>query len=566
MVLFPLRGWADAKAVERYPHHWANLGQFGRFVRIARKEGCRDVIFIGSLVRPAITQLSAFDWETLRLLPRVVRQFYGGDDHLLSGVARIFEDYGFRMLGAHEVAPEILMPEGALGGLRPKARDYSDIARGLAALRAIGPFDVGQAVVVANNHVLALEAAEGTDQMLARIAELRRPGAFASRDGIGVLVKAPKPGQDRRFDLPSIGPRTIEGAARRGPCRHRGDRRRRDCRRAASVVIRAADRAGIVRRRRGGELRNMKVFHRRRRGIRRPARRRADARAESDRTARTSNSAASAAMTWRRKGCRRCSASTSLPSSASPPFRAGCRRSSSRIRQTARAAIAARPDVMVIIDSPDFTHRVARRVRRYNPSIPIVDYVSPSVWAWRPGRARAMRRYVDHVLALLPFEPGVHARLGGPPCTYVGHPLVEQVDELRPERGGGAPPQLPLPGLAGAAGQPQGARSSGCSSRSSARSSASPKRSGRSTSIIPTTPHLADVVHARNRRLAAAAQDRGQARGPARGVPASRARRSPNPARSRSSLRSRACRWSRPTGCRASKLAIARRLIRVPVA
>ena len=104
-----------------------------------------------------------------------------------------------------------------------------------------------------------------------------------------------------------------------------------------------------------------------------------------------------------------------------------------RIRQTAAAIIAARPDVLVIIDSPDFTHRVARRVRAAAPSIPIVDYVSPSVWAWRPGRARAMRAYVDHVLAILPFEPAVHRKLGGPPTTYVGHPLAEQVKALRPD-------------------------------------------------------------------------------------------------------------------------------------
>jgi lipid-A-disaccharide synthase len=103
-----------------------------------------------------------------------------------------------------------------------------------------------------------------------------------------------------------------------------------------------------------------------------------------------------------------------------------------RIRQAAAAIAASRPDSLVIIDSPDFTHRVARRVRAAAPSVPIVDYVSPSVWAWRPGRARAMRAYVDHVLAILPFEPQVHLRLGGPPCTYVGHPLGEQVGELRP--------------------------------------------------------------------------------------------------------------------------------------
>jgi lipid-A-disaccharide synthase len=123
-----------------------------------------------------------------------------------------------------------------------------------------------------------------------------------------------------------------------------------------------------------------------------------------------------------------------------------------RIREAADAVIAASPDVLVIIDSPDFTHRVARRVRRVMPQLPVVDYVSPSVWAWRPGRARAMRRYVDHVLALLPFEPDAHARLGGPPCTYVGHPLVEQVATLRPDahearRRAADPPRiLVLPG------------------------------------------------------------------------------------------------------------------------
>ena len=102
------------------------------------------------------------------------------------------------------------------------------------------------------------------------------------------------------------------------------------------------------------------------------------------------------------------------------------------IRETATAVTEASPDILVIIDSPDFTHRVARRVRARDPSIPIIDYVSPSVWAWRPGRARAMVRYVDHVLGLLPFEPEAYRRLRGPPCSYVGHPLIEQIGQLRP--------------------------------------------------------------------------------------------------------------------------------------
>ncbi|HWZ38323.1 MAG TPA: lipid-A-disaccharide synthase [Bradyrhizobium sp.] len=102
------------------------------------------------------------------------------------------------------------------------------------------------------------------------------------------------------------------------------------------------------------------------------------------------------------------------------------------IRRTAAAVMSASPDILVIIDSPDFTHRVARRVRAKDDSIPIIDYVSPSVWAWRPGRARAMLRYIDHVLALLPFEPEAYRRLRGPPCSYVGHPLIEQLTSLRP--------------------------------------------------------------------------------------------------------------------------------------
>lgn len=106
-----------------------------------------------------------------------------------------------------------------------------------------------------------------------------------------------------------------------------------------------------------------------------------------------------------------------------------------RIYQTVDAAIAAKPDVVVIIDSPEFTHPIARRIRRRQPAIPIIDYVSPSIWAWRPGRAKRMRRYIDHVLALLPFEPAAHERLAGPPCTYIGHPLIERrgwIDALDP--------------------------------------------------------------------------------------------------------------------------------------
>jgi len=162
-----------------------------------------------------------------------------------------------------------------------------------------------------------------------------------------------------------------------------------------------------------------------------------------------------------------------------------------RIRTTVAAVIAARPDILVIIDSPDFTHRVARRVRATAPGIPIVDYVSPTVWAWRPGRARAMRAYVDHLLALLPFEPAEHVRLGGPPCTYVGHPLIEEIESLRPnsaeqERRLADPPiVLVLPGS-------RSGEIRRLLSPFGAAVALVARHAGPIDLVLPTLPHLAD--------------------------------------------------------------------------
>lgn len=215
VVLFALRGWADPEQVTRFPHYWIALGRGGRFLRLAKSEGCRDVVWIGSLVRPAITQIR-FDFTTLRLLPRLLRAFRGGDGLLLSSVGRLFEEHGFRLLGAHEVAPQLLVPAGVVAGPLPDQRQRADIAQGIAIIDAMGRFDIGQAVVVADLHCLAVEGAEGTDGVLARVADLRRSGHIRGASGKGVLVKAPKPGQDHRFDLPTIGPQTVEGVARAG--------------------------------------------------------------------------------------------------------------------------------------------------------------------------------------------------------------------------------------------------------------------------------------------------------------------------------------------------------------
>jgi DUF1009 family protein len=215
VMLFPLRGFADAQTAERFPHRWVHLGAVGTLLGALREAGCREIVMIGSLVRPRPWQVR-LDLTTLALMPKLLPYFRGGDDRLLSGIAAEFEARGFRLVGAHEVAPEILMGEGVAGKHEPAAGEREDIALGFDVLRAIGPFDIGQAVAVANRHVIAVEAAEGTAGMLARIAEMRRSGRVKLPTRAGVLVKAAKPGQDRRLDLPAIGPDTVAQAEAAG--------------------------------------------------------------------------------------------------------------------------------------------------------------------------------------------------------------------------------------------------------------------------------------------------------------------------------------------------------------
>jgi UDP-2,3-diacylglucosamine hydrolase len=211
-IVFALRGACDPVEVERFRHHWIHLGQVGRASKLFRSEGCRDLVFIGSLVRPALSEIR-LDFGTLRVIGEVLASFRGGDDHLLSGISRILERDGFRMVGIKDVAPDLLMPEGCLTRAVPDAQAAADIARGREVLRALGPFDIGQAAVVIDGHVVGIEDVGGTDELLNRIAQLRARGRIRSPAQRGVLVKAPKSGQDLRFDLPTIGPRTVEGAA-----------------------------------------------------------------------------------------------------------------------------------------------------------------------------------------------------------------------------------------------------------------------------------------------------------------------------------------------------------------
>ncbi len=198
--------------IERFPHVYAGIGQVGLTLRTLRREGCKRVVFAGSLRRPNLFRLKV-DAGFFRHLPQLLRLFKGGDDTVLRGVARFFESRGFEVLAVHEVAPRLLAPAGAFSAAAPDAGALDDIKLGFQVARALGSFDIGQGAVVARRYVLAVEAAEGTDAMLRRCRDLNSWGFKARK---GVLVKTPKPGQDLRLDLPAIGPRTVELASEAG--------------------------------------------------------------------------------------------------------------------------------------------------------------------------------------------------------------------------------------------------------------------------------------------------------------------------------------------------------------
>ena len=209
VFIIALRGFAEPDVVAAYPHAEVRMGAAGEILSLLRRHYCTDLVLVGPVRRPSLLDLRP-DGEGARILARIGRAAFSGDDGLLAAVVRVLGEEGFRVLGAHEVLTEAVGPRGVLGRVAPDAAALADIGRGATVVRALGAVDVGQGCVVQQGIVLAVEAIEGTDAMLARAAGLARPGPG------GVLVKLVKPGQDRRADLPTIGPATLKAAAAAG--------------------------------------------------------------------------------------------------------------------------------------------------------------------------------------------------------------------------------------------------------------------------------------------------------------------------------------------------------------
>ncbi len=209
MFIVGLRGFAEPALIALFPHQQVRMGAGGEILSLLRQHGCEELVLIGPVRRPTLSDLRP-DGEGARILARIGRAFFTGDDGLLASVVRILGEEGFYVIGAHEVLTEAVGAVGVLGRYAPDEAAWADIRRGAAVVRALGSVDVGQGCVVQLGAVLAVEAIEGTDAMMARAGALAQPGPG------GVLVKLVKPGQDRRADLPTIGPATLRHAASAG--------------------------------------------------------------------------------------------------------------------------------------------------------------------------------------------------------------------------------------------------------------------------------------------------------------------------------------------------------------
>jgi DUF1009 family protein len=214
-IIVAVMGIADP-GLSRLGAHWLSLGQLGKLFALLRRELCAGVVLIGALNRPTLgsMRIDLVGWSYLFTFLRNIRL---GDDGMLRGMSRWFEDQGFPVLGIGDVAPELFAPEGQLGRCRPSDEALMTAERGFACLDALSPYDVGQSLVAFGPRIVAIEGAEGTDALIDRVTALRRDGRLPHSAGRGgLLLKAAKVGQSLKVDLPVIGPRTVERAAEAG--------------------------------------------------------------------------------------------------------------------------------------------------------------------------------------------------------------------------------------------------------------------------------------------------------------------------------------------------------------
>lgn len=395
------------------PHARVRLGAAGQTIRYLREAGCGELVMAGSVTRPSFAMLRPDAW-TARFFAKFGARALG-DDGLLKALIRTLEvTEGFRIVGADELLPGLLAGEGVYGRVQPNVEDEDNIQAGIRAAQDIGRRDIGQSAVAQSGRLLASEDALGTDALLDRAGKLNPDGPG------GVLVKVKKPGQERRVDLPVIGPETVLAAALaglRGIAVEAGGALVLD----RDTVIQAADAKGLfivgVNVPPLGPLVFLSAGE--------PSGDLLGARLMQALKIKTRNRIVFAGVGgahMEEQGMVSLFPMSDLTVMGAIEVLPRLPRILSRISETTTTAIRLHPAAVVTIDSPDFNFRVAKRLK--GRGIPLIHYVAPSVWAWRPKRAARIAAFLDHLLTLLPFEPPFF-EAEGLSTTFVGHSVVD---------------------------------------------------------------------------------------------------------------------------------------------
>ncbi len=418
--IIALKGQADrASFPAEIPYIEIRLGAAGKAVKYLHQHQVKDIVFAGGVKRPSLSHLRPDSWTAKHL--RKIRK-YGGDDGLLRAIIQIMEEEeGFHVLGAHEILPEVLADKELHSHIIPDAAACADIQKGFIVAKSLGGLDIGQAVVVQEGTVLALEAIEGTEQMLARCSLLKRQGKG------GVLVKTAKPAQELRIDMPAIGKKTLYQA-------HQAGLRGVAVEAGSSLILEPeemqelAAQLGLFLVVWDGE--NQQPLTEAKQNIYIIA---GEASGDNLGAALIDNLDALyvdqynfvgiAGPQMRDRGVFSLFPMEELSVMGIFAVLAKLRHFIKRIDQTAKHVAQIHPPIVITIDSPAFSKRLAKKIRAQNPDITLVHWVAPSVWAWKPKRAKKMAKLFDALLCLLPFEPAYFTK-EGLDAYFTAHPIT----------------------------------------------------------------------------------------------------------------------------------------------
>ena len=403
-------GQTNPNILKNYVSHaWVRLGAAGKTLRLLRQEGVEEIVLAGGIERPAFRDLRP-DWWAIKFFALSGAAFLG-DDGLLTALIRSIEKEGFKVIGAEQLLPEIIAPDGVFGAIKPNKKNYFDIETARQAALALGVKDKGQGAIAHQGNVLIVEGKNGTDHMISCLPNLRN-----SKKG-GVLVKVCKPGQETRADLPTIGVSTIRLAAEAGLdgiAVQRGKALVVDI----DTVVRVADEKGIfvvgiedkaplvyiIAGEVSGDLLGSRIM------------------ARIKEKNNNIHFVGVGGKNMKEQGLDCLFPIEEVSLMGLTEIIPHMPKLLKRIRETVTDVKLKHPDVLLTIDSPGFCFRVAKKLK--NENIKLIHYVAPSVWAWKPGRAKKVAMFLDHLLTLLPFEPQYFEPFGLK-TTFVGHSVLE---------------------------------------------------------------------------------------------------------------------------------------------